>query len=488
MTAAGTRVTASLAAWVATVAVQDVPASVRERARHLLLDGVGCALLGAGLAWSRSATDAVCSLEGSRPVPRLGRERGADGLAVLVGTGRVTSPSAAALLNSSYVQGFELDDYHPVAPVHSVALVLPAMLAALPGAPRRTGNDLLLGAIRGFEVGPRVGLALGGAEMLTRGWHSGPVFGGPAAAAAAGTLFGLDADGFEDAFGIAATQAGGLMAAQFGAMVKRMQHGFAARNGLLAAALAAGGYSGIKGVFEMPYGGFLATFGEGHDPRPEEITAELGERWETMRIAVKPYAAMAGLHAAIDAARAMRAEAPVDPAAIEAIEIFMSEPAFNHGGWRAERPLSAVGAQMNVAYAVAVTLLDGTALAAQFAAERIDADDVWELIALTTVRHEPAFDQRLEDGYNTRLRVTLADGSVREAFVEHPRGGILQPLRNDEVVEKFRALTSEIVAEEHARRIEHMVLHLDELDDARELAALLAIPIAVLAESRGAKP
>ncbi len=469
--------TAALAEWIAAVTLSEVPAAVRERAKHILLDGVGCGLLGAGLAWSQAATDAVCAMEGSRPAPRSDGEP-ADGRAILIGLGLATSPSAAALLNGAYVQGFELDDYHPVAPVHSAALVLPAMLAALPGARRRGGADLLLGAIRGFEVGPRVGRALNGAEMLTRGWHSGPVFGGPAAAAAAGTLYGLDAEGFEDAFGIAATQACGLMAAQFGAMVKRMQHGFAARNGLLAAALAAGGYSGIKGVFEMPYGGFLATFGEGHDPKPEEIAAELGRQWETLEIAVKPYAAMAGLHAAIDAARAMRAEAPIDAAAIDAVEISMSEPAFHHGGWRAERPLTAVGAQMNAAFAVAVTLLDGTALAAQFADQRIASDDVWQLIERTTIRHEPEFDKRREDGYNTRLRVRLRDGAVREAFVEHPRGGIYQPLPNEEVVEKFRTLVAGLVDEEHAHSIEHAVLHLDELDDARELARLLVRPVA----------
>jgi len=435
------------------------------------------ALLGAGLAWSRSATDALCSMEGSRPVSPSDGARAGD-KAILIGTGKVTSPSAASLLNSSYVQGFELDDYHPVAPVHSAALVLPAMLAALPHARRRSGTDLLLGAIRGFEIGPRVGMALNGAEMLTRGWHSGPVFGGPAAAAAAGTLYALDADGFEDAFGIAATQACGLMAAQFGAMVKRMQHGFAARNGLLAATLAAGGYSGIKGVFELPYGGFLSTFGEGHDPHPEEIAAELGQRWETLQIAVKPYAAMAGLHAAIDAARMMRDEAPVDVATIDAIEIFLSEPAFHHGGWRADRPLTAVGAQMNVAYAVAVTLLDGTALAAQFTDQRIDADDVWELIGRTTVRHEPEFDKRFEDGYNTRLRVRMRDGTSREAFVDQPRGGIVQPLRNDEVVAKFRRLVAGLVDDDQARRIEQAVVHLEELDDARELAAMLVRPVA----------
>jgi len=454
-------VTARLASWVAGVSLADVPEEVRTRAKHLLLDGIGCGLLGAGLPWSRSATAALTALEG-------------DGSAALIGIGRSASPSAAALLNSSYIQGFELDDYHPEAPLHSVSLVLPAMLAALPSASRRSGADLLLGAVRGFEVGPRVGRALHGAQMLTRGWHSGPVFGGPAAAAAAGTLYDLDAGGLEDAFGIAATQACGLMAAQFGAMVKRMQHGFAARNGLLAAALAAGGYSGIKQVFEAPYGGFLATFGEGHDPDASQIDAELGERWETRQIAVKPYAAMAGLHAAIDATRELLAQAPVDPGQVDAIEISMSEAAFHHGGWHAQRPLTAVGAQMNAAYAVAVTLLDGTALAAQFAPERIDADDVWELIERTTVRHEPGFDQRYEDGYNTRLRLLFTDGSERESFVDHPRGGIVRPLTNVDVVEKFRALVAPLIDAPRAAAIERTVLELERFDDARHLIGLLA--------------
>jgi 2-methylcitrate dehydratase PrpD len=358
------------------------------------------------------------------------------------------------------------------------------MLAALPGASKCSGADLLLGAIRGFEVGPRVGLALHGAQMLTRGWHSGPVFGGPAAAAAAGTIYRLDSAQLEDAFGIAATQACGLMAAQFGAMVKRMQHGFAARNGLLAAALAHAGYSGIKQVFERPYGGFLTTFGEGHEPDAAQIDADLGERWETLRIAIKPYAAMAGLHAAIDAAREVVRQGAIEPSAVREIEISMSEPAFHHGGWRAERPLTVVGAQMNAAYAVAVALLDGTALAAQFAPDRIDADDVWELIGRTTARHEPSFDRRYEDGYNTRLQVRFSDGSESQAFVEHPRGGVRRPLSEREVAEKFRTLTEGVIDPGRSAAIEAMVLGLDELDDAWELVALLAGPAAPILAPR----
>src|SRR6202023_3780028 len=122
-------------------------------------------------------------------------------------------------------------------------------------------------------------------------------FGTHAAAAATGKLLGLDAAAYEDALGLAGTQSAGLMAAQYEAMSKRMHHGLASRNGLYAAYLAAAGYTGIKRVFERDYGGYLSVFGEGHEPDASRITADLGSKWETQRIVVKPYAAMGALHA-----------------------------------------------------------------------------------------------------------------------------------------------------------------------------------------------
>jgi aconitate decarboxylase len=168
--------TGRLAAWVAKTTLDDVPASVRDRAKHLILDGIGCALVGAQLPVSRIGVQGVTALDSA-------------GDAALVGWGgRATSATSAAMLNSSFIQGFELDDYHPLAPLHSNSLVLPAMLAAAPRVGRVSGERFLLGAILGYETGPRVGQALGGLDMLSRGWHSGVVFGPLAAAAAAGTL------------------------------------------------------------------------------------------------------------------------------------------------------------------------------------------------------------------------------------------------------------------------------------------------------------
>ena len=446
--------------WVARTTLDDVPASVRDRAKHLVLDGIACALVGAQLPVSRVGVEGVTALD-----------HAGDG--VLIGWGdRVTSSTSAAMLNSSFIQGFELDDYHPLAPLHSNSLVLPAMLAAAPHVGRISGERFLLGALLGYETGPRVGEALGGLDMLSRGWHSGVVFGPIAAAAAAGTLYGLDAAGFEDAFGMAATQSCGLMSAMYESMVKRMQHGFASRNGLTAAALAASGYVGIKQVFERPYGGWLAVFGEGHRTYPEDIYKGLGVLWETERIAVKAYSAMGLLHAAIDAALELRAKADVSQ--IQRIDIDMGEAAYQHGGWKAERPLEVIGAQMNVAYAVTVALLDGDVLVDQFTQARINSDDVWALIDRTVTHHEKAYDHLpADEQLTTQVRLTFKDGSTRAAKVVHPRGTGDRNLTNADIRDKYAKLTRRAVSADRQAAIEKAVLSIDTLDDIAELTALL---------------
>jgi aconitate decarboxylase len=309
--------------------------------------------------------------------------------------------------------------------------------------------------------------------MLSRGWHSGVVFGTHSAAVAAGALYRLDAAGFEDALGMAATQSCGLMAAQFESMVKRMQHGFASRAGLTAAALAAAGYVGIKRVFERDYGGFLPVFGEGHYPEASHISADLGTVWQTALVAVKAYAAMGLLHAGIDAALQLRSE-HVPPSTIKSIRIDLSEAAYQHGGWQAVRPLQPIGAQMNIAYVIAVALLDGNVLVDQFAEARINRDDVWHLIDRTRVHHEKAYDKLpADEQLRTRVRLTLEDGSVREAVVTHPRGTGDRVLTDADIVAKYRSLTHSVISPDRQAAIEKAVLGIDHLDDIAELTALL---------------
>jgi aconitate decarboxylase len=454
--------TGRLATWLAETTLDDVPAPVREHAKHLLLDGVACALVGAQLPVSRIGVEGITTLDNA-------------GSAFLIGWGgRTTSAPSAAMLNSSFIQGFELDDYHPLAPLHSNSLVVPAMLAVAPHVGRVSGARFLLGAILGYETGPRVGQALGGLEMISRGWHSGVVFGTLSAAASAGSLYGLDAAGFEDALGIAATQSCGLMSAQFESMVKRMQHGFASRNGLTAAALAASGYVGIKRVFEREYGGWLGVFGEGHHPDAAQVYAGLGKVWETERIAAKAYAAMGLLHAGIDAALQLRSEDKVRAEQIERIDIDMPAAAYGHGGWKAVRPLEPIGAQMNIAYAVAVALLDGAVLIDQFSQKRINSDDVWNLIDRTQTHHEEAYDRlSVDERETTCVRLTLKDGSTRDKTVAHPRGTGDRVLTNADILDKYRSLTRSLISADRQSTIERAVLDIEALDDISKLTALL---------------
>ncbi|HEY0451270.1 MmgE/PrpD family protein [Actinophytocola sp.] len=454
-------VTVPLARWVDGLRLDAIPDRVRTRAKHLLLDGVAAGLVGAQLPWSRVATDAVLGVEGA-------------GDAAVIGTGVTTSAPAAVLLNSTFVQGFELDDFHPLAPLHSCSLVLPVLLAAAPVS----GAAALTAAIAGFEVGPRVGLALHGSQMLSRGWHSGPVFGTHAAAMAAGKLRGLDAGLLEDALGLAGTQSAGLMAAQYEAMSKRMQHGFAARNGFYAVALAAGGYTGIKRVFDREYGGYLAVFGEGHDPDPQQVVAGLGEVWHTELIMVKSYAAQGGLHGTIQAALELRAEHAIDAAQVDRVEIAVGHTVYHHGWWPPERPLTAVGAQMNLGYAVAVALLDGEVMPPQFTPRRLDADDVWALIGKVGVRLDEAIEAGpVHERFATELTVTLRDGTKQRRRVVQPHGGPADPVTNDELVAKYRTLVGPLLDTARLDAIQRAVLALDELTDLTGLVDLLASPV-----------
>ncbi len=456
--------TGQLATWLADRKFEDVPAAVCERAKALILDGLACAIVGAQLPWSRLAVDLITRLEGT-------------GDRTLIGWGRATSAPGAALLNGTFIQGFELDDYHPTAPLHSASLVLPSLLACAEGLGRVSGARFLSAAIAGFEVGPRVGLALHGAQMLARGWHSGSVFGTHASAAAAGTLLGLSAAQFEDALGLAGTQSAGLMAAQFEAMSKRMHHGFSSRNGLVAAWLAAGGYTGIKRVFEREYGGFLSTFGEGHAPDASQVAGDLGERWETARIVIKPYAAMGGLHAPLDALFEVATQRPLEAAAIDRIEVDLSEAVYHHGWWVLQRPVTPIAAQMNVAYALAVATLDGAALVAQFAPQRIDQDDVWALIPRITARHEPAFDVGgPETRGSCRLRVFFADGACIEVARKASRA-MLEPQSSEQIAQKYRELTLDLIEPVRQAEIENLVMAMEKMADISPLLRLLAPPV-----------
>jgi len=383
-------------------------------------------------------------------------------------------PMAAAMLNSTFIQGFELDDYHCVAPIHTSAVVLPSLFAAAqqeaqksPEFPRPVdGASFLLAAIVGYEIGPRVGLGLRGAEMLAMGWHSGAIFGPPAAAAAVSKLFGLPAAIIEDAVGLACTQACGLSCAKYESMVKRMQHGFAARGGLSAAYMARAGFVGIKQVLERK-DGYLSTFSQGskRTPRylPDAICDQLGQRWEIWNIQVKPYASCAGTHNTIDCVRALQEQYPEqlkDLSKIRHITAEMAIQAFKHVGWKPERPLNAIGAQMCSAYVAALQLVDGEVLPSQFSSEKLDQDKVWDLVEKIKCRAIQEFDF----SYAQRLTIEFDDNSKIAVTLKAPRG-VDPPLSNEDVLQKWRTTTRGVIDADRQQKIEDLILNIENVND-----------------------
>jgi aconitate decarboxylase len=254
-----------------------------------------------------------------------------------------------------------------------------------------------------------------------------------------------------------------------------MQHGFASRNGLFGALMAAGGYSGIKRVFEEPYGGFLTMFSQGSEKDPpyleQELVKGLGEIWQLESIRVKPYASMAATHCSIDTVAALQKEYPDklrDRATITKIVFEMSEPAYKHGGWKPQRPLTATGAQMSCAYVAAVQMVDGQVLPQQFRADQLDRDVIWELVEKTECVQNDMFTEI----FSQRATIVFRDGSEISKTLKAPKG-VDPTLSNEEIVDKYRSLTKGLISDGRQKAIEDAVLGLEKLQDISQLEALL---------------
>jgi 2-methylcitrate dehydratase PrpD len=453
--------TRGIAAFVAGLAYERIPADVIARIKLLILDALGCAVFGTGLEWSRILLVTLARLDASQACGVWGTPQ------------RLGAPHAA-LANGTLVQSFELDDVHRAGVLHVGAVALPPLLALAELKGGMSGRDFLRAAVAGYEIGPRVGLCMG-PEHIGQGWHSGATVGVFSAAAAAAAALRLPADRVVHALGIAGTQSCGLMAAQYGAMVKRMHAGRAAQSGLYAGLLAEGGFTGITDVFESPYGGFCTTFSRSQDRfRLAELTAGLGERFETMGVALKFYSCVGSNHTALDAVRNIQARRPFRADEVEKIIVLGSQATVDHVGWP-YRPQSLTSAQMNLPFCLATLLVEGDVFVEQFSEEVIADPRRVALAEKVEVLHDPAITARgARLRHMVHLEVHLKDGTREQETVEAPRGSEQKFACEGDVVEKFAKLTRNVMASGEAERLRDLVLGCDALEDVTVLVKALA--------------
>jgi aconitate decarboxylase len=458
--------TRRIADFVSQLRYEQIPESVRERGKLLILDSLGCAIYGARLEWCRILQQTFGELDASRTTS-------------IWGTAQTLSSTNAALINGTQVQGFELDDVHRDGVLHCGAVVLPALIAVAeshaPSHAPMSGRDFLTAAIAGYEIGPRVGRCMG-QEHIGQGWHSGATLGVFSAAAGAARGLKLDPEQTVHALGIAGTQAAGLMAAQYGAMVKRMHAGRSSQSGLYGALLAKAGFTGIRDVFEAPYGGFCTTFSRSTDRfNLDALSAGLGSDWEAMRVALKFYSCVGSNHTTLDAIRDIRKRRPFTLSELSRIVVHGSRVTADHVGWP-YKPEGLTSAQLNLPYCVATLLLEGDVFVDQFTEQAVTDQGRMELSKKVEVMEDPAITARgARYRHMVRVDVHLTDGSVHSETREAPRGSEHSFAPAGDIIDKFHKLTRIVMPKEQQEALVAAMLKVEMLADARELIRLLRV-------------
>lgn len=457
--------TRELARFGAALRYDDIPAEVIARIKLSLLDSLGCCLYGATLPWTRKVA-ALAGQEGAKPV------------ATLIGFGRKTSASLAALVNGTSGHAFELDDIHKESIVHAGSIATPVALGlaemSTKNGKKISGRDVLTAMIAGYEIGHRVGNAAT-MSLFFRGFHPQGTSGTFVAAATAARMLNLDATRFQHALGMAGSQAGGLMAAQEGAMVKRFHSGRAAQSGVYAAQLAADGFTGILDALEAPYGGYLATYSD--KPNPSRLTDGIGKIWETLNVGYKPHASVTSIHSALDGLAAIMREQELKADDIAKVEAGLSPMTHVHCAWE-YKAQGVTAAQMNLYYGMAVIALDGAAFTAQFRESRLDDPRILDFIARISAHVDPEIETMgAPFRHASRVKITTRNNKVFEKLSLHRRGSPENPLSAEEVVHKFRNVVAPCMDETAAEDIIAAVNDFETLPDISTMMPLLGAAV-----------
>lgn len=453
----------SLAEFAQGLALAAVPERVQQRALHLMLDAVGCALAARQEDFALKLFPAIASLS---DVP---------GTRGVIGFAQRLPLRDAAWLNGVLTHGLDYDDTHMQGVIHLTVSVLPAVLS-LAAERQATGGDLLLAYIAGVEAGARVASVVNGG-LHAQGFHPTGVVGAFASAVAAGKLLGLNAQQLVAAQGIALSMASGnLQFLEDGAWTKRLHPGWAAQAGVQAARLAAHGIPAPAAPYEGRFGLFRAYLGPELQAKVDVKlgSAGLGQLWELEQIAIKPFPMCHFVHAAADAAIALHDQG-VAPGDIERIDALMpagTMPVVCEPLAAKRRPGSDYDAKFSLPYAVASGLLRGRLGLQELLPAAFTAPAALALMDRVHVEVDPA--STFPRHYSGELRVTLKNGQVLRHREAVNRGHAERPLSNAEIQRKYTANATLHFADAQAQQVQQQLLALPQLADVADLEMLLA--------------
>ena len=434
-----------------------LPEAVVEKAKHHILDTLAAIISGSELPPGAAAL-------------KFARAYGGEKVATVVASNIVCGPIEAALANGVMAHADETDDSHAPSQSHPGAPIVPAALAAGErfGV---TGAHFLRCVVLGYDVGPRVTMALGGLDFRDESHQSthsiAGVFG---AAAAAGCAAGLNPQQMRWLLDYTAQQSSGI--ASWSRDTDHIEKAFVfagmpARSGVTSALLVHAGWTGVDDVFSGADNFFLAnalTISPG--AKPEILIEQLGERFEITRTNIKKWTVGSPIQAALDAVEILRARRPFETDEVQRVRVELPTTGAKTVNNR-EMP------DISLQHMIAVMLLDKTA-SFQAAHDKPRMTDPALLRQRAKVELVPSEElQRRMPSREAIVEITLADGTRLREHVEAVRGTTENPMPRDEVVEKSRDLIAPVLGSDQSARLIERVLQIEATPDIRELRPLL---------------
>lgn len=432
---------------MASVQFTDLSKKAIDEGKRGVLDWLGCALAG-----SRHPTldrlMAVLQEVGGKPQ------------ATVFGRGLRLGFLDAPIANGQAGHVLDYDDTHMGGTLLHTSSPTLAALFSVAERVRVSGAEFLLAYAVGFEAGVRTGRSAPGHHK--GGWHLTGTLGSIAAGVAAGKLINLDGERLAHAMAIAATQSAGMQQNR-GTMCKSFHAGKAASSGVLAALLAERGFDGSPEIIEGKRG-YCRIYSD--VAAPQALIDQLGTPWEITRNGHKPYACGVVLHPVIDAVIAIRSQANIDPALVEAIELRVNPLVVSVTG--VEEPATGLQSKFSVYHSAAVALIDGAARIPQYTDERANDPTVIALRRKVKATIDESF------GNDQAEAMVVVDGARHRAFIEHASGTADNPLSDMALEAKFLANAEPVVGRDRAQQVRDLVRGLDRMVDVKELIQLCA--------------
>jgi 2-methylcitrate dehydratase PrpD len=444
-----------LAAFTTGLRYEDLPAEIIAAAKALVLDQLGCELIGSTMPWVDPALKLVQLTQGARPE------------GTIVNHGSRFLAADAAFVNATFGQACELDDVAYGSSGHMGAATIPVALA-MGERERIDGREFIVSIVAGFEVLYRM-MAAVRPYLNRRGFHSQSVGGPFAGATVAGKILGLSHDQMVHALAIAGSHASGSTEYDHsGGEVKRLHAGLGARGGVHAALLAKFGLTGPPTIIEGKRG-FCNIFAEQSDP--SRITEGLGTKLHTDRVFFKIYPAASAVQTAISACARLVDEHNISPAQVARIQVGVEKHVAAHNT-AVHHPTDAVSAQSSLAFSLALVVCKRSSELAHYMDPALwNAPQMVDLMARVEAHAEPAAVG--EKDHMATVSIELNDGRKLEATEEFRKGSPRNPATKEELASKARSLAGAVLKPKRIDQLVQLVEHLEEVDEIGTLARLL---------------